>query len=216
MNYSTSLRVWLYCALVSLIPNVLNAASVWINEIHYDNGGADENEFIEIAGKSGTNLDGYLIELYNGANGTVYDDITLTGIIPDLKNGFGTLSFSPNDGSIQNGGADGIALGNGSNFLIQFLSYEGTHIGNGGIANGVTSIDILQHESGSTPAGNSLQLIGSGSKSSDFTWAAPSLSSFGTINDGQSFSVSASANTALLLLASLTLLRFSPMRRRTI
>ena len=33
-------------------------AAVWVNEIHYDNAGADQNEFIEVAGPAGTDLAG--------------------------------------------------------------------------------------------------------------------------------------------------------------
>ena len=57
-------------------------ANVWINEFHYDNSAAnDPNEFIEIAGFVGTNLNGWKIQLYNGSNGQVYHTFDLTGTI---------------------------------------------------------------------------------------------------------------------------------------
>ncbi|MGZ8869334.1 MAG: endonuclease, partial [Thermoanaerobaculia bacterium] len=60
-------RLTLWLAL-SLVCSTLFAAdpAVFINEFHYDNTGGDTGEFIEIAGPAGTNLTGYVIELYNG------------------------------------------------------------------------------------------------------------------------------------------------------
>lgn len=37
----------------------INAQSVFINEIHYDNAGTDTGEAIEIAGPAGTDLTGW-------------------------------------------------------------------------------------------------------------------------------------------------------------
>ena len=54
-------------------------ASVFINELHYDNSGADTGEAIEIAGSAGTDLNGWSIELYNGNGGTLYNKINLSG-----------------------------------------------------------------------------------------------------------------------------------------
>jgi len=42
-------------------------APVWVNEIEADDPGADDQEFIELAGYAGTNLLDWKIELYNGA-----------------------------------------------------------------------------------------------------------------------------------------------------
>ncbi len=69
------------------------APTVFINEIHYDNTGTDAGEFVEIAGPAGTDLSGYSIVLYNGANGLRYDTDALSGTIPDQQNGFGTVSL---------------------------------------------------------------------------------------------------------------------------
>ena len=43
--------------------------NVFVNELHYDNAGADEGEFFEIVGPAGTDLTGWSVELYNGSNG---------------------------------------------------------------------------------------------------------------------------------------------------
>src|SRR6185436_16494654 len=54
--------------------------AVWINEFHYDNSGADADEFIEIAGPAGLDLSGYSLILYNGNGGVAYNTRALTGV----------------------------------------------------------------------------------------------------------------------------------------
>ena len=163
------------------------AASVFFNEIHYDNTGADTDEAIEIAGPAGTNLAGWSILLYNGNGGAPYGTLDLSGIIMDQQNGFGTLDFSR--AGIQNGSPDGLALVDSTTSnVIQFLSYEGSFTAVGGTADGLMSVDIGVAESSSTPSGNSLHLIGMGTDSSDFTWAAAMPNTFRSVNTGQTFS----------------------------
>ncbi|CAN0459660.1 unnamed protein product, partial [Hapterophycus canaliculatus] len=159
-----------------------NPPSVWINEFHYDNGGTDIGEFVEIAGTAGFDLSGYSIVLYNGNGGSSYNTINLSGNIDDEGNGFGAISVSAT--GIQNGGPDGIALMNGAT-VIEFLSYEGAFTATNGPANGITSTDVGVSENSGTTAGNSIQLKGSGSVAGDFTWTAPSSDSPGDLNDGQ-------------------------------
>ena len=163
------------------------AQSVFINEIHYDNAGGDTGEAIEIAGPAGTDLSGWNIALYNGTSSqrSVYGTISLSGIISDQDNGFGTLSFSR--AGIQNGSPDGMALIDAGGFVVQFLSYEGSFTAVSGPAAGLTSTDIGVSESSSTPIGNSLQLTGSGTAYENFTWAGDAPSTFNNPNTGQSF-----------------------------
>jgi len=161
------------------------AASVFFNEIHYDNTGADTGEAIEIAGPAGTNLAGWSILLYNGNGGAPYGTLDLSGIIMDQQNGLGTLDFSR--AGIQNGSPDGLALVDATDMVIQFLSYEGPFMALEGLAIGMTSIDIGVGESGTTAVGNSLQLIGMGTDSSDFTWTGPIINTFGAVNTRQTF-----------------------------
>ncbi len=170
----------------------MSPADVFINEIHYDNDSTDANEAIEIAGPAGTDLSGWTLVLYNGPNGQSYNVRALSGVIPDLQNGFGTLLFTYSVNGIQNGSPDGVALVNGDT-LAQFLSYEGSFTAVGGPADGVASTDIGVTETGSEPLGQSLQLRSSGSIYQDFTWAGPSPSSPGTVNAGQTFQLSANA-----------------------
>ncbi|MBX2828371.1 MAG: hypothetical protein KTR22_09415 [Flavobacteriaceae bacterium] len=155
----------------------------WINEIHYDNNGSDTNEGVEIAGAAGTDLTNWSILLYNGGDGSVYDTINLSGIIDDEGAGFGAVNFLRS--GIQNGSPDGLALVDDIGSVIQFLSYEGSFTATAGAANGMTSVDIGVAEGGSSPVGESLQLTGTGSQYSDFTWSAASPHSRGTINSGQ-------------------------------
>jgi hypothetical protein len=161
--------------------------TVFINEIHYDNTGADAGEAIEIAGPAGTDLTGWSVVLYNGATGLSYDTDALSGTIPNLCNGFGVVVLNYAVNGIQNGAPDGIALVDASNTVVQFLSYEGTFTALNGPANGMLSVDIGVSETGSEPLGQSLQLTGTGTTYSDFTWNAPAAATFGACNTGQTF-----------------------------
>ena len=157
---------------------------VWINEFHYDNSGTDIGEFIEIAGPEGFDLSGAQLVLYNGANGTIYTTISLSGVIDDEGQGFGALTF-PASG-LQNGAPDGFALAlSYGGTLVQFLSYEGSFVAVSGPATGETSEDVGVLEGESTLAGYSLQLLGSGAGYGDFVWTGPLLSSPGSLNAGQ-------------------------------
>ncbi len=162
-------------------------AQVFINELHYDNTGTDTGEAIELAGPAGTDLSGWSLVLYNGSTGAVYNTTTLSDTIADQQGGFGTTVINYPTNGIQNGGPDGIALVDSGSAVIQFLSYEGTFTAVGGPANGLVSTDIGVSEPGSTPVGQSLQLTGSGSSASDFTWAPAQPDTFGDVNTGQTF-----------------------------
>lgn len=159
----------------------------WINEIHYDNSGADTGEFVEIAGPAGLSLTNWSIVAYNGGNGTSYKTTSLSGTIGDLDDGFGVLDFAIS--GLQNGAPDGLALVDPNDVVIQFLSYEGSFTATNGPADGLTSTDIGVSESGSTPAGYSLQLSGSnGCAYSDFSWNSAASDTDGSLNTNQTFS----------------------------
>lgn len=160
------------------------AQSVFINEIHYDNDGADTGEGIEVAGPAGTDLSAYTLVLYNGSNGSVYNTVSLSGVLADQENGYGTAFFSI--AGVQNGAPDGIALVTDTT-VVQFLSYEGTFTALGGPADGMSSVDIAVSEASSTPVGYSLQLSGSGTDYTDFAWAAADTASYDQVNGGQDF-----------------------------
>ena len=97
-----------------------------------------------------------------------------------------TLSYPTN--GIQNGSSDGIALVNPSGQVVQFISYEGQIKASNGPAAGLTSTNLPVSETGSDPAGRSLQLGGTGSSYANFTWRSPATATFGACNNGQTFS----------------------------
>jgi hypothetical protein len=126
-------------------------ASTFINEIHYDNAGADAGEFVEIAGPAGTDLNGWELVFYNGSATQLktYATSALSGILADdTGTGYG-FSLVAHAG-IQNGSPDGIALVDNLGNLVQFISYEGSFVPLEGIATGVASSDISMTESSST------------------------------------------------------------------
>lgn len=172
--------------------------TIFINEIHYDNNGGDVDEGVEIAGPSGTDLQGYKIVLYNGTSSQLkqYNTIDLEGVISDQQSGLGTIWF-PISG-IQNGGPDGIALADSRDNLVQFLSYEGSFTAVDGLAINATSTDIGVEEVGTTPVGESLQLTGSGSTYENFTWSGPITNTNGNPNTGQTFGGTPMASIAIL------------------
>ena len=178
------------CALALLLGTAriasAEATTVFINEIHYDNTGADANEGVEVAGPAGTDLTGWQLVPYNGNGGAPYTPtFNLTGAIPAACGGYGTVFFATP--AIQNGSPDGIALVNSSGQVVQFLSYEGSFTGVGGPADGMVSMDIGVSENGTGAVGDSLQLSGNGTQYSDFHWNADAPSTFNACNTGQTF-----------------------------
>ena len=92
-----------------------------INEIDYDQVGADTGGFVEIANKgiSAATLDGIALVLVNGGDGSEYARVALTG---SLAAG-GYLQV---DIEAQNGAPDGVALiDTASKALLDAFSYEG-------------------------------------------------------------------------------------------
>ncbi len=158
-------------------------ATVWINEFHYDNDGSDSNESFEIAGTAGTGLSGWSVVGYNGANGTAYDTVNLSGTLPTQEGGFGTLAFDMT--GMQNGAPDGLALIDDVGGVVMFISYEGSFVAADGAALGLTSVDIGVSESSTSTVGYSLQLSGTGSVYGDFTWQGSAANTSGAVNNGQ-------------------------------
>ncbi|MDO9240631.1 MAG: ExeM/NucH family extracellular endonuclease [Methylicorpusculum sp.] len=139
-------------------------------------------------GPAGTDVTGWQVILYNGANGLSYSTVTLNGVLPDeAGSGMGTVVIDYPVNGIQNGAPDGMALVDAANSVVQFLSYEGTFTALNGPAVGRLSQDINVAETGDTPLNYSLQLTGTGSEYEDFSWNSPSENSFGRINPNQFF-----------------------------
>jgi len=92
-----------------------------INEIDYDQVGADSGGFVEIknTGAAAAVLDGIALVLVNGGDGTEYERVDLTGSL--AVGAHLVLSVEA-----QNGAPDGVALiATASGALLDALSYEG-------------------------------------------------------------------------------------------
>ena len=94
-------------------------AKLVINEVDYDQVGADANGFVEIKNAGGEAADLADVDLVavNGGDGTEYDRVALTGTL--AAGGHLAVAFE-----LQNGAPDGIALIGGAT-LLDALSYEG-------------------------------------------------------------------------------------------
>jgi hypothetical protein len=176
------LFIWLFLATTAW-GSVLDG-SIWINELHYDNEGADLGEFVEVAAPvSLTDVSNVTLTLYNGSSGDAYSGPTslLDFTLGDTVDGY---VFYTLDVSLQNGSPDGLALARGDQ-VLQFLSYEGVFTASDGVAAGLLSTSLGVEETTSTPVGQSLQLGGRGTSYSDFTWQSPLANTMGTINHNQ-------------------------------
>ncbi|EDY80596.1 hypothetical protein VDG1235_210 [Verrucomicrobiia bacterium DG1235] len=175
--------------LASSSLHAISIKDVWINEIHYDNSGADKEEFVELAVKSGASLSGLeliRVETSSSGNVTYSDNSDLSGlVISNITNGFGfgTVDIS----GIQNGPNDGLALKIGTS-ILQFISYEGVLSTNFGILPApITSVDIGVQESSSNTDQESLQFLGFAGKG---TWTGPIQNTKGSVNTGQKLTAS--------------------------
>lgn len=102
-------------------PPPAGSAKLVINEVDYDQVGADTAGFVEIAntGDAAATLDGIALVLVNGGDGAEYARKTLTGTL--AAGGYLNIDVDP-----QNGAPDGLALvDTGSGALLDALSYEG-------------------------------------------------------------------------------------------
>jgi len=178
------------------------SADLWLNELHYDNAGGDVGEGLEIAATFSIDVNLLEVYAYNGSNGTTYDSWSGSDFSYNDVNG-GSVAWIYEQGSLQNGAPDGLAIYYDNN-LIQFLSYEGSPFeATNGPAAGVTSTDLGISEAGSTPVNTSLQLEGTGSGYSDFTWNGQVPTTWGALNVGQTIIIPAPSALALLGLAGI-------------
>jgi hypothetical protein len=154
----------------ALVAPASAAVTPHLSEIHYDNGGTDVGEAIEVAADPGADLTGWSVVLYNGSGGASYATLPL-----GTANAAGFAVVNGPATGIQNGSPDAFALVNGTT-VVEFLSYEGQFAATSGPAAGTTSTDIGVAEAGTEPAGQSLQRIGD-------TWTGPLAATFGAPNE---------------------------------
>ncbi|MGF1663812.1 MAG: ExeM/NucH family extracellular endonuclease [Kineosporiaceae bacterium] len=167
-------------ALVPL-PAAAAGSAPFLSEIHYDNAGTDAGEAVEVTAALGTDLTGWSVVLYNGSSTSLapYDTRTLSGAVDSPAgdpSGDGVVVLEYATNGIQNGAPDGLALVDPAGTVVEFLSYEGVVTAAAGPAAGLTSTDVGAAESGSEPAGQSLQKV-------DGAWAGPATATFGEVND---------------------------------
>ncbi|MBW6421353.1 ExeM/NucH family extracellular endonuclease [Rhizobium sp. XQZ8] len=165
---------------VEVTDVIEQVATPRINEIHYDNAGADSGEFVEIRVTAGEDVSGMQVEFYNGSNGAQYGNVAPVSAMSMTSDGtydYYVLNL-PQDG-IQNGSPDALSLSKNGE-VIEFLSYEGTLTATNGTAAGMASTDIGVSETTSTPAGQSLQRTGDGPTE----WTGPVDATKGGANDG--------------------------------
>lgn len=164
--------------------SLLFSQTAFINEIHYDNIGTDEDEFVEVAidltscPGGACNSSDFLIYKYNGSNGSPYGNVSQRPLPSAAAGGDGLYTlylFEPTT-DIQNGDPDGFALVyNGT--VLEFISYEGIITATSGPASGQVSSDIGVEESDTTtPIGYSLQ------RRPDGSWDLPAPATKGAGN----------------------------------
>lgn len=165
------------------------SSEVWINEFHYDNEGADVDEFVEVVvgpGRGGDVSD-LTLWLYNGADGGVYGSHPLSEFTQGETTSDGYSLFWKAISGIQNGSPDGLALTAGGT-VEQFISYEGTFVATDGPAEGMVSASVGVSQSGhELERTSAIGMTGSGAEAADFTWEKTDgiPHSPGSLNHGQ-------------------------------
>ncbi|MEM7393973.1 MAG: hypothetical protein AAF492_16665, partial [Verrucomicrobiota bacterium] len=191
---------------------------IWINEVDYDQVGVDSNEWIELVGASGFNLDAYELVFINGADGQTYATHNLPNYtFPDEVNGFGFFvigrlsitnvfpDFTPATwntvNEIQNNGAapDTIVLRHaGTLEELHRIDYGEENRNDDGIADQVSGVI----DPSAVPLTPMYLTGGPGTCFADFTWTANSLGSTnitpGTTNLLQTFGLAASSPPTIL------------------
>jgi len=157
--------------------------AVWINEVAANDPSTDDEEFIELCGIAGTDITGWKIQLYNGADGSNYYEWTIgdeisSFTLPNDQDGFGfyvaagssSLDVPNKDetmmSTIQHGEDDAVRLTKGDGSQMHFFAYESKSAMTypPGLPNDLTPLYDTPAES------NSLSLVGTGIEQPDFEW----------------------------------------------
>lgn len=164
----------LFCGCLLALPNA------WINEIHYDNAGADVNEFVEVlvADPESCSLGDLTLYMYNGYNGEPY----CLDCISDFEPGdrVGPYQFYTwFQRGIQNDMEGMILVYHDT--LVDIIAYEGTFTGTKEPAKDIEFPDIGVAEASSAPVTGSIYLTGLPGDLWDYTES----STPGSPNEGQ-------------------------------
>ena len=171
---------YIYTLLLALLVGAAQAQVV-INEVDADQVGTDAAEFIELYGAPGQSLNGMVMVWFNGANGTSYKTIDLSGnVIPAsgyfvLGNaGVANVNITFAGNTLQNG-ADGIAI-----YTATAAAWP-----NGTAVSATGLVDALVYGTGDADATNLLTVLTPGQPQADETAATPTLNnSSSRIPDG--------------------------------
>ena len=148
-----------------------------ISEFHYDNRGADVDEFVAVMGPGGLDLSGWELVLYNGSNGRPYGMVALSGVLGDFGGGLGEAYWLIS--GLQND-HEAIALVSPTADIVDFVAYEAGVSAVTGVASGASARVLPVAEGNSTETGTSLQRIG---LPGDWIWiSAPATP--GIVNPG--------------------------------
>jgi len=167
---------------VVALPAVAAAApptTPYLSELHYDNSGADVDEFVEVHLPPGSTSAGLSVVLYNGSGGLTYATLALPAVTAPAD-APAVVTVNGPSGGIQNGSPDGIALVRGTE-VLEFLSYEGPMTAANGPAAGRAATEIGVSEAGTEPAGQSLSRSYDATTDS-FVWSGPADATKGAVN----------------------------------
>ena len=178
-------------------------AGLVINEVDYDQPGADGDEFIELLNTSAAAIDlrGLTLYLVNGSGMTDYDEYSLDGattslaaggrivvgsasVLATLPVGVATITLG---GAVQNGAPDGIAIVKpATSELVDALSYEGS-IG-AAMLDALGPFDLVEGtaatESDSSSVDGAMIRVPDGNDTDNASndWAFSTLPTAGTVN----------------------------------
>ena len=183
----------------SATVTVVQAGGLVINEVDYDQPGADTTEFVEIFNPTATSISlaGHTLVFMNGSNSTQYATVDLSSagalgagqylvvgsatLLGQISNGALEVTLSS---SIQNGDPDAVGLfANGA--AVDLLSYGGSVAGN---VTGVGLVDFVEGtataaKDSTTVAGSMSRLPnGSDTDNASVDWAFTTTSTPGSPN----------------------------------
>ena len=173
-------------------------AAIVINEFDYDQPGTDDAEFVELFNNGGAavSLDGFMLTLINGATGSSYRSVDLSGFVlapGDYLVACGNMAavancavdMGANTNRMQND-TEAIALFDGTS-LVDSVSYEGVVAGyTEGLAgtladsNSVEGVSISRLMNGLDTNDNAL----------DFAWGCATPGAMNVAHDGDCAAVS--------------------------
>jgi hypothetical protein len=173
--------IFLLCAWLTV--NCFALPNAWINEIHYDNAGADVGEFVEVVVECPEEvcLWDLTLYMYNGADGKPYCLDCISEFTPGERVGpyqFYTWFRA----GIQND-MEGMILVYFDS-LVHIMAYEGSFYGTRDPATGLLFPDVGVCETGSSPLTASIYLTGFPGD----PWAYGEASTPGSPNPGQDIS----------------------------